>query len=286
MPDALDRLEAMASRLDRQIDRMAIAYQRQMEEAFAYWRAEVAFEVGRRTRDDGRLKGSPPMPTRRLTRSWEAGPLSLAERGAQSVAAVGTNVLDGLRIAGLDTTLSREARATLDAAYRMVRDELTETLQSALGASLRALVRGATTHQDAREVLAEIDDLLARVVRQARTKYETALMTFAQTLVAAQSADTDVFAYIGPVDSRIRNFCLMHVGKAWTRQTIDRLDNGQLPNTFLTRGGYNCRHLWHPIRDPSLVALADTRRFLSAEARSSVQATRASLRASPHRRTA
>jgi hypothetical protein len=43
-----------------------------------------------------------------------------------------------------------------------------------------------------------------------------------------------------------------------TRGAIDSLSNGQLPNVFITGGGYNCRHSFLAVSDPALVALADT----------------------------
>jgi hypothetical protein len=62
-----------------------------------------------------------------------------------------------------------------------------------------------------------------------------------------KSGASDVFIYVGPVDERLRPFCRGHVGKVYTRAQIDALDNGQLPNTFLTGGGWNCRHVWHAV---------------------------------------
>lgn len=59
--------------------------------------------------------------------------------------------------------------------------------------------------------------------------------------------DDQLYAYVGPVDAIIRPFCLQHIGKVYTKAEIEALDNGQLPNPFLTGGGYNCRHLWAPI---------------------------------------
>jgi hypothetical protein len=41
---------------------------------------------------------------------------------------------------------------------------------------------------------------------------------------------------------KVRPFCHQHLGKVFTRDEIDALDNKQLPNPFLTGGGYNCRH--------------------------------------------
>jgi hypothetical protein len=34
------------------------------------------------------------------------------------------------------------------------------------------------------------------------------------------------------------------MGKGYTREEIDRMDNGQLPNVFRTGGGWNRRHQW------------------------------------------
>ena len=52
----------------------------------------------------------------------------------------------------------------------------------------------------------------------------------------------ELFAYMGPTDSKVRPFCLKHLGKVYTRAELEAMDNGQLPNPFLTGGGYNCRH--------------------------------------------
>lgn len=59
--------------------------------------------------------------------------------------------------------------------------------------------------------------------------------------------DGQLYAFVGPVDGLMRPFCRAHVGRVYTRAEIEALDNGQLPNPFLTGGGYNCRHLWAPI---------------------------------------
>ena len=54
------------------------------------------------------------------------------------------------------------------------------------------------------------------------------------------------YRYSGPVDKLERPFCrhLTSVAKAYTREQIDRMNNGQLPGVFTTGGGWNCRHLW------------------------------------------
>jgi hypothetical protein len=59
-----------------------------------------------------------------------------------------------------------------------------------------------------------------------------------------KAQEGDVFAYLGPADTKLRPFCREHVGKVFTRDEIHALDNGQLPDCFLTGGGYNCRHMF------------------------------------------
>lgn len=57
------------------------------------------------------------------------------------------------------------------------------------------------------------------------------------------------YAFYGPDDKVTRPFCkrmidLTKRGAYLTRKEIEELDNEQLPNPFLTGGGYNCRHSW------------------------------------------
>jgi hypothetical protein len=56
------------------------------------------------------------------------------------------------------------------------------------------------------------------------------------------------YRYEGPDDKLTRPFC-DHIldrtkKQGLTRAEIDKLNNGQLPNVFVTGGGYNCRHQW------------------------------------------
>lgn len=54
------------------------------------------------------------------------------------------------------------------------------------------------------------------------------------------------YLYTGPMDKLTRAFCAQRIGKTYTREQIDRMDNGQMPNVMITMGGYNCRHQWVP----------------------------------------
>lgn len=57
-----------------------------------------------------------------------------------------------------------------------------------------------------------------------------------------------LYKYDGPKDKLTRPFCaalLKRTAKAGlTREQIDKLDNGQIQDVFLSCGGFNCRHQW------------------------------------------
>ena len=115
-----------------------------------------------------------------------------------------------------------------------------------------------------------IDAIVEKVdttVGQATTLADTALSTYYRTIqdrgfrIIERSLPEGVglqYKYGGPSDVFVRPFCrllLMETaaGATWTRAEIDDMDNGQLPNVFLTGGGYNCRHQWlvEAVTDPS-----------------------------------
>lgn len=93
-------------------------------------------------------------------------------------------------------------------------------------------------------------DELAEVVeasrRQARTLHDTAVSTFSRQVdqLGHEESPSDRFVYVGPFDSETRPFCRDWIGQVQTRAQLDEISNGQLPNTLLTGGGYNCRHKW------------------------------------------
>jgi hypothetical protein len=76
---------------------------------------------------------------------------------------------------------------------------------------------------------------------------------------SATGRDHETFLYSGPIDGRSRPFCLERVGRVFSRKAIDAMDNGQLPNAYLTCGGHQCRHTWLPIpHGDRYEGLADT----------------------------
>jgi hypothetical protein len=106
---------------------------------------------------------------------------------------------------------------------------------------------------------------LGTTVGEARSLAATSISTFYRTVASQgyQKIEDEgvpvLYTYHGPPSSDVltRPFCkkLMvaaEKGKTWSREEIETMDNGQLPNTFETGGGYNCRHQW-------LIALDETK---------------------------
>jgi hypothetical protein len=126
----------------------------------------------------------------------------------------------------------------------------------------RTTVDGVLGLRPVVELVNDVADLLDISARRARTIYDTAISTFTRQVAQVNTTGEpdEAFFYVGPVDSKIREFCLDHVGKVFTRDRIDQMDNGQLPNVFLTGGGYNCRHMWRRVSplDFDLLKLVNT----------------------------
>jgi hypothetical protein len=98
-----------------------------------------------------------------------------------------------------------------------------------------------------------LTDKFETTIAKARTLADTSMSTFYRTATdrAFRAIEKDQkqetrYIYAGPDDKLTRPFCqrLVESGKSYTRAEIDRMNNGQLPNTFLTGGGWNCRHSW------------------------------------------
>ena len=116
-------------------------------------------------------------------------------------------------------------------------DSIARTLWKA---TVRAAIGGVTPARLAQSMAPEIE----RSVRQTRSLVDTALSVYSRHVEALTAQPGDVYLYAGPVDTIVRPFCYVRVGKVYTRKQIDAMDNGQIGNAFITGGGYNCRHKW------------------------------------------
>jgi hypothetical protein len=106
----------------------------------------------------------------------------------------------------------------------------------------RTFAQGLFSQRPVADLLEDLADAIDVETKAAATLYDTAVNVFGRQVEALKAAPGDVFAFMGPADVKTRPFCRGIVGKVFTRAEIDTMDNGQLPNVFLTGGGFNCRH--------------------------------------------
>ena len=132
-------------------------------------------------------------------------------------------------------------------ALRILAEESVWGQRTVLGDALwRAVARGVFTGRPVPALLDDISEVVDRTRPQIETLYDTSVSIYGRQ-VEALTADPgpDVrFRYLGPDDDVVRPFCRERVGKTYPRGEIDQMDNGQIPDVFLTGGGYNCRHSW------------------------------------------
>lgn len=100
------------------------------------------------------------------------------------------------------------------------------------------------------QMVEELEEVTGRARHQAEQLVRDTSMGYSRTVNAKKSENYDYFRYVGPDDSATRDFCRRRVGKVYSRDEIDEMDNGQTGSgTAFTRGGgYNCRHHWRPVR--------------------------------------
>ncbi len=109
---------------------------------------------------------------------------------------------------------------------------------------------GGSSFSDLVTTLAEsVQRGLPEVVGLAETATSTYYRVIADRgyqIIEAEAPNFLRYRFYGPFDAVTRPFCrhLLEVDKAWTRPQIDEMDNGQIPNVFISGGGWRCRHQW------------------------------------------
>lgn len=89
--------------------------------------------------------------------------------------------------------------------------------------------------------------------RHAATLADTSMTQLHRKQMAdlGEKAGVERWQYRGPFDKSTRIFCRHLWQKVYTREEIDDLDNGMVPDVFVSGGGWNCRHTWLPyLEDP------------------------------------
>ncbi len=186
------------------------------------------------------------------------------------VAVAATRGLNGLarqviatRVGKQTVEFSAGIAKRIEGLQAMIGVDLLDEGEQVARALWKATLRGVIGQQDPETILDDLVKTLdTKSEPQIRTLYDTSISIYSRQIEALQAAkdpEDTPYLYSGPVDGKVRPFCKEHVGKVYTRAEIDKLDNGQLPNVFLTGGGYNCRHTFHAVsRFGEAAALVNT----------------------------
>jgi hypothetical protein len=194
----------------------------------------------------------------------EAGYPQLSESATQQGLDRLLEQVEKLRGAAKLAQFTTTDHARLLALKEMARLDLVGQGEAISHALWRTLSQGLFSQRPIADVLDDLAEAIDVEVTEARTLYDTTVNVFARQVEAmkASGEPDEVFAYLGPIDAKTRPFCYERVGKVFTREQIDAWENGQLPNAFLTGGGYNCRH--QPI---ALSKLSSLRKLVNTDQR-------------------
>jgi len=91
---------------------------------------------------------------------------------------------------------------------------------------------------------------LRKVASPQKAEIITKISEFGRDITSksAQEAGIDHFLYFGPsLDGITRPFCSVLVGKVYTKEQIDQMNNQQTYSVLKSCGGYRCRHNWTPV---------------------------------------
>lgn len=135
-------------------------------------------------------------------------------------------------------------------------DEVTATFKEAEAQIARAMRIGTTTGAPLNELIREVGATIDASFSKAQAAVDSAVMG-ANRLVrfeagekaADASGEEYVYLYEGPDDAKIRPFCKAHIGRAYTKAALERMDAGsnQPGPVRIFLGGYRCRHMLVPM---------------------------------------
>lgn len=134
-----------------------------------------------------------------------------------------------------------------------MQNELDNERQSVIEALILAGIAGATLVP----ILRELRKTVVKAINRLTSAFDFAVRNFdgAFTLIKATLAGIDRFRYVGGTIPTSRQFCRSHDGDVMTKKEIERIWRtqswgGKAPgNPFVVRGGYNCRHMFVPVKD-------------------------------------
>jgi hypothetical protein len=174
-----------------------------------------------------------------------AGYDALAEEAALAAVERMSEAVLATRVGRGTAGLVKPNGRTLAALAEVGRANLLQQADDVAAALWRSLGQVLFTSRPVDAVLEDLLDVFEDEVGNLQTLFDTQVSIYGRQVEALATADLEAdqpYLYAGPVDLKTRTWCLERVGKVYTRAEIDAMDNGALPDAFLTGGGYNCRH--------------------------------------------
>lgn len=241
---AADATAELADRLGRSFARMLASVLRDLER-----------QLGQLVKDAADTNRTAIVKAARANRTRNELRDLLTKAGFDEMAARATDgpldkmaesVLRGRRLAKASAELTTAAENKAEALKALHLGDLLDEGEELTRALYQATVRGVFGSRDSVTILKDLYRIVDRTQAQIETLYDTAISIYGRQVEALAAGDDPeaTFAYMGPADAKNREFCAEHVGKVYTRAEINKMDNGQLNDVFLTAGGYNCRHGW------------------------------------------
>ncbi len=130
-------------------------------------------------------------------------------------------------------------------------------LQTEQQSITQTLVLGAITGIAIAPLLSQLRTGLTKAVNRLRNIFNFTVRNLdgALTLIRSKLGGIEKFKYVGGTIATSRDFCRSHNGKIYTAAEINRIWRrqtwgGKAPgNPFVVRGGYNCRHMFVPVKE-------------------------------------
>jgi hypothetical protein len=176
------------------------------------------------------------------------------------------DVVERMAMAAQSSAIVRESAALgqvtaarLKTLAGLMREDLLGVGETLAHQVWRSAVFSIYTDRPVKDVVSDLAKAIEKSRAQAQTLFDTQVSIVGRQVVAQEpKTGDDAYLYVGPVDGVVRPWCREQLGMVRSKAAIDALDNGQLPNAFVTAGGYNCRHSWMAVSEPELLALKDT----------------------------
>lgn len=114
---------------------------------------------------------------------------------------------------------------------------------------IKLIEKARTQDMNKDEVLQKLKKQNGVAEQYLQTVYETvqSALSRSQSFVDAKKSGIERYKYAGRTSGNIRPFCAAHVGKIYTIDEIQNLDNGQGLSVQFFCGGYNCTHRWEAV---------------------------------------